>query len=127
MLSRKQLTILGVMGVIFWILFAVIIRSLPMVFNAGLWNGVLFIVTIPIGWFLVSFTQRIADLKPDLVVTGVTLAFAVAFLIDGVVFTWFEGIYGETAVHVRTAAAYILYGAGVTLCLAIFRRQTGKL
>lgn len=127
MLSHKQITILLAAGVIFWFLFAIAIRSLPMVFNAGIWNAVLFVATIPLGWFLVTLIQRLAGLTPELTVPGATLAFAIAFLIDGIVFTWLDWVYGDTALHVRTAAAFILYGAGVTLGIAIWRRQTGNL
>lgn len=127
MLTQHQINISLITGIVFWVLFALAIRALPMVFNAGVWNAVLFALTIPLGWVLVDLMKLIAGAKDVEVVTATTLAFAIAFLVDGIVLTWLDWVYGDTAVHTRTAAAYILYGAGVTLMWAIYRMQTNKL
>ncbi len=127
MLSRKQVTIFVIGGIVGWAGFALLIRLLPMVLDTGIWNAILFVLTIPVGWLLVSFTQRLGGLSPDQVVPGVMLFFAVALLFDGVALTWFPDLYGETAVQVRAGAGFIIWGAALTFIAALYRWHTDRL
>ena len=65
MLSNRQMTILVVAGIVFWFIFAFAIRALPNVFNAGVWNIVLFVLTVPLGWYLVDLTRLLLEHGAD--------------------------------------------------------------
>lgn len=127
MLSNKQIAVLTAAAVFFWVVFAVIIRSLPAVFDGSWRNVLLYLFTLTLGWFLVSLVQWLGKLEKDQVVTGCLLAFAVAFLLDGLVLVWLPEVYGGTALHVRSAAGFIVWSSGVTFLMAMVRWHRGWL
>lgn len=127
-LSKQQLIMLTVLGIVFWFLFVLVIRyTLPLGIYGGVAGGVTFLVTIPAGYGLVVAIEKLARLTTAQLVPGFTLATACAALCDGTALTWMPTLYAEDSAQQVLGAAAILWGAGTTLItayvLTLWRRQ----
>ena len=123
MLSTKQKSILIALGVFFWLAFAIAIKYTPILFNQSTTHAALFIASIPIAWLLVSLLCRLAKLAPHQILTGICIAVGAATLCDGLALTWLSSLYGDNDLHIRLGAAYILWGVGLFLTVALIRTK----
>ena len=116
-----QVTRLAALGIALWLLFALLIRfSIPTgLFGSAAASALLFAAAFPLAWLMIRLCQRIAALTPGQIVPGVAVASAAALPCDGVALTWVPGLYGADAASVLPAAAWLFWGVGVILALAL--------
>ncbi len=68
---------------------------------------------------MVRLCTRVAALAPGQIVPGVVVASAAALPCDGVALTWTPGLYGPDAASILPAAAWLFWGVGLCLALAL--------
>jgi hypothetical protein len=117
-LTAGQVAILVALGAIFWFSAALIARNVgsflvesPVLAFALAWPGL---------WASILLTRRVASLAAPQVAGGAALATGVAALLDGIALTWFPALYGA---HPFAASAWILWGAGAGLVVAVLISQ----
>ena len=123
MLSTKQIYISITLGVFFWLVFAIAIQFTAILFNQGAIHIVLFVASIPAVWFLISLIVFLAKLATHQILASICMAVGAASLCDGIAITWLESLYGNTDLHIRLGAAYILWGVGLFLGIALLRTK----
>jgi hypothetical protein len=119
MLTRVQVLSLFAVSAIFWILATLYIHFLPGAFTNPVRGAIGFITTFPIAWLSVLFTKWVGRLSADQLLLGVAIVGAIAMMIDGIVLRWFPGAYSGDPLTLRLGAAWLLWGYGVSLCIAI--------
>lgn len=123
MLSTKQISISIGLGVFFWYVFAIVIQFTPMFFDQGIAQAALFVASIPVVWLVVSLLIFLATLSSSQILSGIGVAVASASLCDGLAITWLGSLYGDNDLHIRLGAAYILWGVGLFLAVALVRTK----
>ena len=121
----SRITILMVtIGATFWLVVALIIQLMPWLFKGGPVTMVLFIATIPVGWMFLRMMVWLADLSPSDYLPATAVTVATGTLLDGVFITWQRDIYGSNPEIIMIGAAWILWGIGMLLIMAmIMARQ----
>lgn len=122
-LTSRQLTILIVFGLVFWLVAALYIRFAPFgAFDRGPSTMLLYTITVPAAWISVQVAKRLATLAADQLLPGVAIASAAAMLCDGIGLVWWP-LYGEA--DRLPGAAWLLWGVGMILIAAFVeaRRQ----
>ncbi|WP_137178742.1 hypothetical protein [Roseomonas sp. AR75] len=115
-------------GIVFWFLAALFCRfAAPAGWFGGLGSLLLFVVALPGLWAAVVVTRRIAGLSASQLFPGVSAATMAATLCDGVAITWVPSLYGGVTPGLAPAAAWILWGAGAGMLIALLmgRREGG--
>ena len=110
-------------GVTLWLVFIFVVRSIPWAFDGGIRSLLLFVLTVPLTWSFVTLLKRGVSLTPQTVFEATALATMPALLLDGLVFTFASSWYGFSEYHVRNGAGFILWGAGMGMLVAWFRRH----
>jgi len=110
-LSIGQTIISAIVGIIFWFIFLLIIRNTPWLFDGGIRNIITFVASIPLVWVIVIGIKNVLSFNNKTILEAIVIATFTAMLFDGTVFTFFPEWYGQTEVHVRRGAGYILWGA----------------
>lgn len=123
MLSTKQISISIALGVFFWFVFAIAIQYTPFLFDQGFNHVALFVLSIPVVWIIVSLLIKVATLKSSQILYGICVAVGSASLCDGLAITWLGSLYGDNDLHIRLGAAYILWGVGLFLIVALVRTK----
>jgi len=120
-LRRGQIASLATLGVVLWLLFALLIRySIPTgLFGNAAASALLFAAAFPLAWLMIRLCRRVAALSPGQVVPGVVVASAAALSCDGLALTWAPNLYGPDAASILPAAAWLFWGVGVSLALAL--------
>jgi hypothetical protein len=117
-LNRGQVVTLVGLGILLWFLAALMLRALEPV-GALTAPGVflLYALIIPGTYPFVLLIRRLAKLRADQMMLGVTAVTATATLCDANALVWFpEALYGAKPLG---AAAAVLWGVGVALFLGI--------
>jgi hypothetical protein len=118
-LSKKQLLVVISLGVFFWFVFAMVIRfGNGLGIFGGAIGAVTFLLSIPIGWFLIVGIKAMAGLAIGQIMTGLGISSATAGLCDGIALTWVPSLYGNELSEALLGAAYIIWGVGIILILA---------
>lgn len=125
MLRAVQVTPLLVLSVVLWAGAATYIHYLPAALTNPVNGAVGFVTTFPIAWLSVLLTRYVGKLSPSELLPGVGLVGAIAMMIDGIALKWFPWVYGSDPVAVRLGAAWLLWGYGVSLGIAVL--ITGRL
>ena len=99
-----------------WLIATAYIRWMPGAFTDPVMGSLGFVTTFPMAWASVWLIRRIA---PDQLLAGVSLVGAVAMMIDGAALRFFPGVYGADALPLRLGAAWLLWGYGVSLAIAL--------
>lgn len=110
-------------GVSIWLVFVFVVRSIPWAFDGGFRSALLFLATVPITWASVLVVKRAAALTSQTVFEGVVLATVAAMFLDGFVFTFLSGWYGNSEEHIRHGAGFILWGAAMGVLIAWFMHK----
>ncbi|MDE1150772.1 MAG: hypothetical protein PW843_29840 [Azospirillaceae bacterium] len=126
MLQRGQVLILVGLGVIFWAAALLFLRALPLALTDPVWNPVNFATTVSVAWTSVYLIRRLAGLAPEQVMAGVGIVGAVAMTVDGAVLNWLPATYGPDETVVRLAAAWLLWGYGLSLGIALLMAHGKK-
>lgn len=127
-LRRVQVAGLVGLGVLFWLMAVLFIRySLPTGLFGRPTAPVLFVLTVPAAWILIWTIKRAVALRTDQLVAGVAVASTAALLCDGVAITWMPFLYTADSAGLLPVAAWLMWGVGVCLALALIaaRRELG--
>jgi hypothetical protein len=106
-------------GAVFWFEALLFIRfeGESLFVNGNPWLLLLFIVSIPIAWVLVKIGAVVGKVEGEDLLSAVAIMALTATLLDGVALTWFQSWYGLTQVGLLLAAAWLLWGVGVSLAI----------
>jgi hypothetical protein len=119
MLNKVQVLILIALSAVFWVLATLYIHFLPGAFTNPVQGATGFITTLPIAWLSVLLTRSVARLSANQLLPGVGIVGAIAMMIDGIVLRWFPIAYSSDQIILRLGAAWLLWGYGVSLCVAL--------
>ncbi|WP_218054343.1 hypothetical protein [Phenylobacterium immobile] len=120
MLDHRRLTILIALALGLWLGATAFIRLLPAALSDPIWVSASFAAMAPLGWLSVQVIGRLAGLKgPDLL-AGVAVVGAVAMMIDGLVLAWRPEVYAPTQSGARLGGAWLLWGYGLSLGIALW-------
>jgi hypothetical protein len=119
-MSRTALAILMVLGFVLWLLATLYIHFVPRAFTSPLHAAIGFITALPIGWLSIRLVQRCARLDRSQLVAGSALVGAVAMMIDGLALRFFPWVYSGEPEIFRPASAWLLWGYGVSLAIALW-------
>jgi len=119
MLRKAQIAVLAALGVVLWLIVALILRRRPEELVNPSTGFVLFATAPLTGWLSVGLCKRAGRLSPNQLLPGVALVGAVAMMLDGVALKWFSGIYGFDEQALRADAAWLLWGYGVAFAIAL--------
>jgi len=119
MLKVSQIAILTALAASFEIVTVLYVRWFPHTFTDPLRGAVAFAAAIPVGWMSVRLLQRAARLLPEQLLAGVCLVGALAMIADGAILHWAPGLYGPDDTVLRFASAWLLWGYGVSIAIAL--------
>ncbi len=118
MLDNRQVAILCVSGVLFWLADMAWIRLVPIFVVDPLWGDVGFLLSVPAAWLCARFCQRMAGLDGARLVPGVTLLVVVAALLHASALRWTPSVYGGDHAG-RLGSAWLLWIYGLILGSAL--------
>ena len=119
MLNIRQIVVLALLGIALWILVTATIRWMPNSFTDPVLGTTAFLLAFPAGWVSVWLTRRVGRLSWDQLLTGISVVAAVAMMMDGAALRWFPTLYSSNDTTVRLGAAWLLWGYGVALGVAV--------
>ena len=129
MLDTRQLLVLCLGGILFWIADVAWIRLVPAFVVDPFWGDMGFLLSIPVAWMCVRPCRRLAGLDRAQIVPGVTLLVVVAALMHGLALRWAPGLYGSDHAG-RLGSAWLLWIYGLILgsaLLAALRAERARL
>ncbi|WP_197421651.1 DUF5367 family protein [Sphingobium sp. CCH11-B1] len=89
-------------------------------------GGLSFLTTFMFAWLSIVIIRAIAGLTADQLIAGVSVVGTVAMMIDGAVLHWWPAIYGKSETVVRLGAAWLLWGYGVSLGIALLMARRAR-
>ncbi len=116
------------LGVVFWLLAALFIRSFGGFFFRGptaLLLG-LFVACLPLSRGFMQTAKRLGRLNPPEVYDAMVVMTGIATLLDGVAIVFLPSLYGPSPRHVMLGAGLILWGAGCGLAIAYGMKHQGS-
>ena len=121
--ATRQVAILAGLGLLFWIGAAAWIRCFPQWLEDPFYCAMLFLVSVPACWLCILAARRLARLSRDQLVAGTAVVVAVATLIDAAALRWTPGVYAGGDLVRRLGAAWLLWGYGVSLGIALLMQR----
>ena len=118
MLDTRQLLVLCLGGVLFWMADVVWIRLVPAFVVDPFWGDVGFLLSVPVAWMCVRPCRRLAGLDRAQIVPGVTLLVVVAALLHALALRWVPDLYGSDHAG-RLGSAWLLWIYGLILGFAL--------
>ncbi len=119
MLSGRQTGILALVSVFMWILATLYVRLFPGLLLDPVRGGFSFLTTILVAWLSIRLIRRSARLAPGRLLAGVSVVGTIAMMTDGLVLHWAPGFYGTDDTVIRLGAAWLLWGYGLSLGIAL--------
>jgi len=119
MLNLAQVGRLVALSLVMWLAAALYIELLPGALTDPIRGAVGFAVSLPVGWLSVVLTQYVGKLVPRQLLSGVGLVGGLAMMLDGAALRWFPAVYGSDPTAIRLGAAWLLWGYGVSLSIAV--------
>ncbi|MBL8163657.1 MAG: hypothetical protein JNJ61_16850 [Anaerolineae bacterium] len=117
---RYYLTFIG-LGIALWLSFLIVIRLIgPTVFSTG--NPLLlvaYLLSLPLVWLLTILIARLTGIPTNEMLVPIAIIDFSALLLDGLA-VGFTDLYGPTHDQIAAAAAYLLWGVGLTLICAVW-------
>ncbi|BAY50688.1 hypothetical protein SAMD00079811_83190 (plasmid) [Scytonema sp. HK-05] len=112
-----NLALFVILGIAFWFEALLFIRfGGEMLFvSDNPWLLFLFVSSIPVAWVLVRVIAVVGKVSGEDLLSAVVLAALTAMLLDGIALTWLQGWYGLGQTNLLLAAAWLLWGVGVSL------------
>ncbi|WP_310484991.1 DUF5367 family protein [Chamaesiphon sp. VAR_48_metabat_403] len=106
-----------ILGAVFWFEALLCIRfgGESLFVDGNPWLLLLFVASIPVAGVLVKVSAVISKVDRADLFSAVAIMALTATLLDGVALTWFPGWYGLTRSGLLLAAAWLLWGVGVSL------------
>lgn len=116
-----KVVILVAWGAVLWFLAAMIVRALAPTgaLDGGVATLMAFAATVPATIPFVLIGRRLAGLAKSKIVEGVAIVTATATFLDAVAMIWFQPLYSRDPAQALHGAAFILWGVGVGLSLAL--------
>lgn len=108
----------AILGAIFWFEALLWIRfgGAALFVNGNPWLLLLlFVASMPIAGVLVKIGAVVGKVNGEDLFSAVAIMALTATLLDGVALTWFQSWYGLTPAGLLLAAAWLLWGVGVSL------------
>jgi hypothetical protein len=124
MLSSRQVATLIAIGSALWAITALYIRLLPQAFLDPLWGPVMFAATPVSIWLNVLLVRQLAGLSKPQILPGVCLVGAVALILEGLGMRWIPIVYNIDAELLRSGAAWVFWGYGLSLGIALFMSRS---
>jgi Family of unknown function (DUF5367) len=108
-----------VLGIIFWFEALLFIRLAgeSLFVNGNPLLLLWFVASIPIAWVLVKISAVVGKVDGEDLLSAVAIMALTALLLDGIALTWFQGWYGLAQSGLVLAAAWLLWGVGVSLAI----------
>jgi hypothetical protein len=123
-LTVGRIVVLAAIGAVLWLLAALFIRFVgPMGAFRGIWVPILYALAVPVLAPAIILGRRSAGLPRVDTLTAVSIMSATALFLDGVALAWFRGLYGTDPAVILGGAAWLLWGVGVGLALALVARR----
>jgi hypothetical protein len=117
MLTAARTARLLLVSLILWFVATAYIRWIPGAFTDPVRGPLGFVTTFPMAWASVWLVRRLV--APGQLLAGVALVGAVAMMIDGAALRFFPAVYGTDEFTLRLGAAWLLWGYGVSLGIAL--------
>lgn len=116
------------LGASFWFVAAMFIQyGGPGIFYPGShWLIVLFAGTLPLGWAFIRLTLAIGGVKPSDALSPVAIMCATGMIMDGIAISQVPALYGDSSGHVALGAAWLLWGVGVLITMALVMQSKGR-
>jgi hypothetical protein len=119
-LASRQFWLCVAAGLVFWFAAALFCGvAAPAGWFGGPGSALLFVAALPGLWAAVVVTRRVAGLSAAQLYPGVSVATMAAAMCDGVAITWAPWLYGGVTPGLAPAAAWILWGAGAGMLIAL--------
>ncbi len=114
MLSARQIWVCSALAVLFWVVATLAVHVSPGSITGPISGPAAFVISIPVGWLCVRLTRRAARLDASQIAAACLLVVAVATCIDGGALRYLPGLYAADERTCRLAAAWLLWGYGVS-------------
>lgn len=120
-----DIIVFATLGAAFWLIFLLLIRFWGeyLFIDSNPWLLCLFLVSIPVAWVLVKIGTTIGKVQGESVLTATVLMSVTAMLLDGVGLTWFQNWYGLEPTQLLLAAAWLLWGVGISLAIGYWESR----
>lgn len=107
------------LGIAFWFEALLFIRTEGelLFVNGNPWLVLWFVASIPIAWILVKISAVVGKIDGEDLLNAVAIMALTALLLDGIALTWFQGWYGLGQAGLVLAAAWLLWGVGISLAI----------
>jgi hypothetical protein len=115
-----------IIGAVFWFEALLCIRfgGESLFVNGNPWLLLLFVISIPIAGILVKIGAVVGKVAGQELLNAVAIMALTATLLDGVALTWFQDWYGLTPAGLLLAAAWLLWGVGVSLAIGYWASRS---
>jgi hypothetical protein len=112
-------TLFVILGAVFWFEALLFIRfeGISLFVNGNPLLLLLFIASIPIAWCSVKISAIVSKVKGDDLLNAVIIMVITAASLDGIALTWFPDWYGLSPAGLAIAAAWLLWGVGLSLAI----------
>jgi hypothetical protein len=106
-----------ILGAVFWFEALLFIRfgGEALFVNGNPWLLLLFVASLPVAGVLVKIGAVIGKVEGDDLLSAVAIMALTATLLDGMALTWFQNWYGLASAGLLLAAAWLLWGVGISL------------
>ncbi|GAB4511542.1 MAG: hypothetical protein OHK0046_09760 [Anaerolineae bacterium] len=120
MLKTPLLVLFVVLGAFFWFTAAMFVRLAgDTVFADGSTAlPLLYVAAFPVLYIAIVLSSVISRVPMRDMLIPVVLMTTTALLLDGFAIAFFPDLYGATDEHVRTGAAFIMWGGGMGMAVA---------
>jgi Family of unknown function (DUF5367) len=117
------------LGIIFWFEALLFIRfeGESLFVNGNPWLLLLFVSSIPIAWISIEISAIIGKIDGKDLLNAVATMALTALLLDGIALTWFQNWYGLTQTGLLLAAAWLLWGVGISLGIGYWTSHSHRL
>ena len=119
-LTTRQVIVLLIIGVVYWFGGAMAVRlGAPLGIFGPMASLATFVAAFPVAWGGVWLAAKLAQLRTEQVVPGISVGTIGATCCDGIALTWFPSLYGAEVELVLYGAAWILWGVAAFFVTAI--------
>lgn len=110
------------LGVLFGAAAAIFIRlaGFALFHQGGYWLIGLFLATPFAGWILIKTCLAVTGVPEDEALSPVAILCTTSLLLHGIVVSQYSWVYGESIEQVLLGAAWLLWGLGALMALAIY-------
>lgn len=118
-----------IIGTIFWFDALLFIRfgGESLFIDGNPWLLLLYVASIPIAWISIEISAIIGKIARKDLLNAVAIMALTALLLDGVALTWFPSWYGLAPTGLLLAAAWLLWGVGISLGIGYWASHSHQL